>query len=155
MTRIAYVILCSCLLVFAALSAGPANAGDGYYRNGNYGNYGNYGDVAYRDGYNGGRYDRGRTYRSHPTRVWYSSNCCYRKIVRHVRAVRYVHVRPRHRYYGYYDRPHSRVSYYDVPPRRYGGYGGYAERDYGCHRRRVRAIGADGEWVWAVSARCY
>ena len=143
MPRIAYVILCSCLLVLTALFAGPACAGD-------------YGDGYYRDGYYGGRSYRGGYHRPHRTRVWYSSNCCYRKIVRHVRSVRYVRVRPRHRYYGYnYDRPRYRTSYYDVPPRRYVGYDGYADRGYGCHRRRVRAISADGERVWAVSARCY
>ena len=143
MPRIAYVILCSCLLVFTVLLAGPARAGD-------------YRDGYYRDGYNSGRYYRSRYHRARHPRVWYSSNCCYRKIVRHVRSVRYVRVRPRHRYYGrYYNRPRYRVSYYDVPPRRYDGYDGYADRGYRCHRRRVRAIDAYGEQVWTVSTRCY
>ncbi len=148
MSRIAYVILCSCLLVFTVLLAGPVRAGD-------------YRDGYYRDGYDSGRYYRShsyrsRSYRARRLRVWYSSNCCYRKIVRHVRAVRYVRVRPRHRYYSrYYNRPRYRVSYYDVPPRRYDRYDGYADRGYRCHRQRVRAIGAYGERVWVVRTRCY
>ncbi len=149
MPRIAYVILCSCLLAFAGLFAGPANAGD---------YYGGYS----RDSY-------ARPYRAHGVR--YSSSCCYRKIVRHVRVVRYVRVRPvrvhHYRPYrdeGYYERPRYRVSYYDQPrsrvnyydqPRRYVDEGAYVVRRDRCQRHRVRVLSVDGGTVWAVKARCY
>jgi hypothetical protein len=143
MPRIVYVILYSCLIVFAGLLVRPAHAGshdDGYYR-----------DVTYRP--------------HHVSRVWYSSNCCYRKIVRHVRQVRYVKVPPppkkkarlrlhrQYREYGDYDRPRYRVSHYDLPPR-YVDDGGYVVRRDRCHHRRVRVLSGDGGWMWALRARC-
>lgn len=144
MLRIAYVILYSCLIVFAGLIASPASAGhrdDGYNR-----------DVSYRPQRAG--------------RAWYSSSCCYRKIVRHVRQVRYVEVKPprkkqagrkphrRYRDDGYYDRPDDRVSYYDVPPR-YVEDDDYVAGPDRCRHRRVRVLSDDGGWVWALTARCY
>lgn len=111
--RFAFAVLCSCVLV--ALSV-PATAGD-YYGNG------------YRHRHGGS--------------VWYSSSCCYKKIVRHERSVRYVRVDEGRPYYrnGYHDRPYRNGYYHDRPyrssyyygsPRRYvsdgyydNGNGGY------------------------------
>ena len=59
----------------------------------------------YRDGYG---------YRA--ANVSYSSNCCYRKVVRYVRKVSYVRVDGGYRD-GYYA-PRHRNSYYDGPPYR-------------------------------------
>jgi hypothetical protein len=80
----------------------------------------------YEDGYYG---------RRHADNVWYSSNCCYRKTVRHERSVRYV----RNDYDDYerrgdYDRPSYygrsyRSSYYYDTPRRYDDYS-YRSRRY-------------------------
>lgn len=152
MPRIAYVILCSCLIAFAGLVAGPADAGgrrDGYYV-----------DVTVPP--------------PRPHRIWYSTSCCYRKIVRHVggvRQVRYVKIRPpreehvwarparvkkarvkRHRRYRVDGDVRLRVSY-DRPRRHVDD--DYADRADRCHRRRVRVLGADGGSVWALTARCY
>jgi hypothetical protein len=151
------------ILSLAALA--PAQAGD-YY-----------GDGYYRSGYHGGGY-YGPRYRSN---VWYSSSCCYKKVVRHVRQVHY------HRIYreGYYDRPY-RYGYYDPPYRyRYGTYDrpyrhGYYERPYrpayydgpryydngydaynsasytdSCYRKRVPLGDGRGGWVWGLKTTCY
>lgn len=110
--RTAFAVLCSCVLLSLGVLTGPASAGEYYNGNGYY----------------------------HPRRaanVWYSSSCCYRKIVKHIRKVHYVRVEPyrsygdgyydrpyRHSYYGqpyrhsYYARPHRYSNdYYDAPPR--------------------------------------
>jgi hypothetical protein len=149
MPRIAFVILCSSLIVFAGLVASPANAGGRHH--------GYYVDVVYPP--------------NRPSRVWYSSNCCYMKIVRHVRGerqVRYVKVelprkkearvkRQRHRAYGSdRDWRRERVSRYDLP-RRHAEYKVIVvrpDRDR-CRHERVRVLAAGGGWVWAVKARCY
>ena len=144
MPRIAYVILSSCLVAFAALGASSANAGghdDGYTR-----------DV---------------TLRPHRVvRVWYSSNCCFRKIVRHERKVRYVRTPPPRyrpadeseppryrRHDGKHERPYRQT--YDVPRHHAVADNGYGGRVEHCHRKRVRVLGADGGAVWALTARCY
>lgn len=108
MRRVAFALLCSCVLVSIPLLSIPAQAG-GYYAGGGYS-----GDT-----------------------VWYSSSCCYRKIVRHERSVRYEPVYGENGYYGsgYYGRPYPyyaprryygrpyRYGYYDLGPRRYVNYG--------------------------------
>jgi hypothetical protein len=130
--RTIFAILCTGVLLVFGLSMTPAAAG-GYYSNGYYGD-GYYGNGYYGNGYYGGR-----------SSVWYSSNCCYRKIVRHVRTVNFVQTEPYRRYgyydggyrYGYYGRPYG-VGYYGRPYHSgyYGGgyrYGGgyYVGRGYG------------------------
>jgi hypothetical protein len=155
MPRIAYVILCSCLIVFAGLVASSANAGsrdDGYYV-----------DVAHPP--------------HRPKRIWYSSSCCYMKIVRHVggeRQVRYVKVKPPrvekasvqgHRHHAARRdrvRPREQISRKDSS-RRHAEYkvivvhrGRDRDRDRErCRGERVRVLAAGGGWVWAVKARCY
>jgi ketosteroid isomerase-like protein len=86
--RAAFAILCSCVLFALAAFVGSAQAGD------------------YYDGYSRPRSS---------ANVWYSSDCCYKKVVRHVQQVRYVRSEPV-RHHGYYDAPRYRESYY-APPR--------------------------------------
>ena len=117
--RAALSVLCSCVLMVLAAAINPAHAGDRYYGGGG---------VYYGDGY----YHRSRG------NAWYSSDCCYRRVVRHVTQVRYVHVAPR-RYgwapyrpwrEGYYrpqrpvyvGRPASYTEVYVGPARRFEGY---------------------------------
>lgn len=162
MPRIAYVILCSCLLVITGFIASAANAGgrdDGYR------------DVGYRDG---GYYVDVAAPPRRPHRVWYSSTCCYRKIVRHVghvRQVRYVRVASapppiveppvKHHYYGPVPRPrpHEQIGHTDVG-RHAAKYEVIvvkrdAERDRRpCRHKRVRVLSGDGGSVWALSAAC-
>lgn len=146
MRRIAFAVLCSCVLLSLGILSSPAKAGD-YYGGGHYGHrhYGN---------------------------VWYSSSCCYKKIVRHERSVRYVRIDEEGSYHrhGYYDQPY-RSSYYGEPrryedysyaPRRhyYGGYhsgysSGYASYAESCYRRKVRVADDRGGWVWGVKTNCY
>lgn len=147
-------ILCLSVLVVLGVAA-PANAGDYYdygYRNSGYGN------------------------------VYYSSSCCYKKVVRHATTTRYVRVDDDRSYYrgsGYYDRSYRSSSYYDRPrhyvddsyyaPRRYVGYdnGGYSSgysgyssytgySAYGqsCYDRRVRVNDWRGGWVWGTKRVC-
>jgi hypothetical protein len=86
---LAVAFIFACVLIPFGLAAGPANAGeyydDGYYRH------------------------------SYADNVWYSSHCCYRKIVRHEQSVRYVRVENEAPYYqhGYYERPYYERSYSD------------------------------------------
>lgn len=112
----------------------------------------------------------GDDYANHPrrnVRVWYTSSCCYRKIVRDVTTVRYVRVKPRHRAYrASYYRPyrygrswrHYRARYhygYRYWPRwRYVGvlYANYVPPP-DC--RLVRIAGIDDTWVWARRAGCF
>ncbi len=143
MRRIVFAVLSACVLVSLGLLTSPAKAGDynedGYYRH------------------------------RHSDNVWYSSNCCYRKVVRHERSVRYERVDEERSYerHGYYDRSYRQSYYSDTPrryrddsyaPRHYGysgysGYSGYASYANSCDRRRI----ADGRggWVWGVRADCY
>ncbi len=117
---------------------------------------GDYYDGGYRHGYS--------------SNVWYSSSCCYRKVVRHERRVRYVRTDD-----GYYDRPYRRSYYSDgYAPRRYvnsGYYGndyynnGYNDRYYNdgyssyaqsCTWHRDRLYDGRGGWVWGERRRvCY
>jgi hypothetical protein len=116
--RTAFAVLYSCVLLALGLSMNPAAAG-GYYSNGYYGN------GYYRNGYNGNGYYGNGYYGGHSS-VWYSSKCCYRKIVRHVRVVNYVPTEP-YRRYGYYGNGYGN-GYYDRPYRY--GYNGYYSRPY-------------------------
>jgi hypothetical protein len=169
--RTVFAILCTGVLLVFGLSTTPAAAG-GYYSNGYYGN-GYYGNGYYGNGYYGNGYYGGRS------SVWYSSNCCYRKIVRHVRTVNFVPTEP-YRYgyygngyrYGYYGRPYG-VGYYGRPYR-YGYYGGgyrYGDGYYGgngydaynaaysakakhCSTQRVRVPDGHGGRVWGVKKIC-
>jgi hypothetical protein len=103
MRRIVFAVLSACVLVALAVLASPAKAGDDY-----------------EDGYHRHR---------HSGNVSYSSSCCYRKVVRHERSVRYVREdiedRPYHRN-GYYDRSSYRSSYYERPSYR----SSYSDRPY-------------------------
>jgi hypothetical protein len=143
--RTAFAVLCSCVLLAFGASLNPAAAG-GYYSNGGYnGGYNGRYYGGYNGGYNGRYYGGGAS-------VWYSSDCCYRKLVRHVRVVHYVPVEP-YRRYGYYDRPY-RYGYYGGPyrngyygrPYRYGYNGGgyrygggyYVGRGYGGYSNGSR-----------------
>ncbi|MFA6265717.1 MAG: hypothetical protein WC670_08395 [Pseudolabrys sp.] len=88
MRRIALTILGLCLLLTLSLvTSNNATAGDYYYG---------------RSGYRG-------------ENVRYSSNCCYRKIVKVVRKVRYVRVDDGYRHG--YEAPRYRSSYYSDPYR--------------------------------------
>lgn len=152
--RTALAVLSTCVLFALGAFVGPAQAGGGH--------------RSYDDGY----YPR-----RHHGDVWYSSKCCYKKIVRHVRTVRYVRIDPyrrHHGYYGpyrpwregYYDRPwreghyHRPANYTEVyvdgPPRRYVGGVGYdaydaynaADADGAPSCYRRRAPIADGRGGW-------
>lgn len=155
MPRTAYLILCSCLIVFAGVVAGPADAGN---RDDDYRDDGRYVDVAYPP--------------QRPNRVWYSSSCCYMKIVRHVghkREVRYVKVRSsrikeamlerQRERAGRRERVRERVRHSDRP-RRVARYKVIVVRRDGeddgerCRHRRVRVLKAGGGWTWALTARC-
>lgn len=145
-----------CLSVLALLGVVvPAKAGD-YYDNG-------YRTSGYRN-------------------VYYSSSCCYKKVVRHETTSRYVRVDEDRSYYrgGYYDRPYRSSSYYDRPrryvddnyyaPRRYvgydnGGYSGYSDYSnysgysgnpgysaYGQSCYRQRVRVEDGRGGWVWSS---
>lgn len=89
MRRMALSVLGLCVFGFFSLLM-PNSASAGEY----------YGGHA---GYSGGN-------------VWYSSSCCYRKVVKHVRKVRYVRVDDGYRH-GYYAPPRYQ-SYYDGGPYR-------------------------------------
>lgn len=147
----AFAFLCSCVLVSLGFLANPAQAGE-YYGNGYYG---------------------------HRSNVWYSSSCCYKKVVRHETTAHYVRVdedRSYHRHSYYSDRPHRYGSYYEQPryydrPYRPAHYvdsvnyddytysprpfydGAYASAD--CSRRRIRIPDGYGGWVWGVKRNCY
>jgi hypothetical protein len=116
MVRIALVIF-SCLIAILAISSTAARAGDYYYADGYYGDsyYGGsaYSHGGYENGYYGertyGRYYRYRDdYGYYGPRhgyygrgpVWYSSSCCYRRVVRYERSVHYA---PVYSDRGYYD----------------------------------------------------
>ena len=140
----------------------------------------------YDEGYQSSRYDSatggysnggfsGRTVR-------YSRDCCFEKVVRHEKSVRYVRTyggvdrsssydRPYYRYgnsggndggysSGYnggdYRRPYYRSSY-DAPRSYAPSYtSGYGDIGYGsnCGGRRVRVFDGRGGWVWSVQSGC-
>lgn len=139
MRRIAFALLYSCLLVSLGILTSPAKAGD----------------------YNDDGYYRHR----HSSNVWYSSNCCYKKIVRHERSVRYVPVDEDRSYerHGYYERPYRQSYSYAAPrryvddsygPRRYDSYSGYSSYADSCYTRRVQVEDGHGGWVWGVRRVC-
>lgn len=143
MRRVASAVLSTCLIAFAALLAGPAHAGD-YYR-----------------------YDGGYSYHAHPHagHVWYSSSCCYRRIVRHEARVRYVPVehygyeRPYH--YGLYERPYhdgyyGHHRYADYPYYRSYAVSSWRDAAYAedCYARKVRVPDGGGGWVWGIKRVC-
>jgi len=134
MTRIAYVILCSCLLAVVGLVAQPARAGD--REDGAYDIH-----VTYQ-GHHGKRPHYGR-------RVWFSSACCYLKIVRHAygrRQVRFMRVR---------DTEHPTAGYEREKVRRHAEVDVPLPRRRQCYRKRVHVLGADGKAIWALTAKCY
>jgi hypothetical protein len=139
MRRVAFAVFATCVLAVAASLAGAAHAGD-YYR---------YDDDGYRVR---------PSYRS--ASVWYSSSCCYRKIVRHERTVRYVPIE-RHRYvdrayrYGSYDQPRHYRHY--APAYRTSRWIESVYSDNAvdvCYPRRVRVLDGRGGWIWGVRAVC-
>jgi hypothetical protein len=101
---VAFVFVC--VLTPFGIAAGPANAGE-----------------YYDDGY----------YRK-ADNDWYTSHCCYRKIVRHERSVHYQRVDDEAPYYrhSYYVRPYYERSYYNRPYRSYyeRPYRSYYDRSY-------------------------
>ncbi|MGC1465145.1 MAG: hypothetical protein WA792_05380 [Pseudolabrys sp.] len=153
MRRVGLMIVFACLLAAAGTWSDSAKAGE----------YGYYGDGYHRH-YSGN--------------VWYSSNCCYRRVVRH--SAHYEHLYgdgyyPRHGYYdspyrssyygpsyrsgGYYGRPYYGDSY---RPRGYAygygghvGYGGYDSYDCSAYSHRVKVYDGRGGWVWGGRAGCY
>lgn len=164
--RMSFAVFCSCiLLAFVALSA-PAQAGE--YSGGGY-RHGGYYDGGYRG--HGDHYGvrRGRS-------VWYSSNCCYQRVVRHTAYYEPVRRHYSHQYRPYrysYDVQPYRRSYYDRPYYRsnyeygYGGYRGYRSVGYtsghyvggydaynSCAVARVRIPDGRGGWVWGTAAGC-
>jgi hypothetical protein len=137
MRRVVLGVLCCCVLASLAIVGSSAKAGDD------------------------------RADHPHKVRVWYTSSCCYRKVVRDVTIVRYVRVKPRYRRYraSYhrpyrYDRPwrHYRVRYSDGyrywPRWRRAGvrYANYVPPP-DC--RLVRVADLDGTWIWARRAGCF
>jgi hypothetical protein len=150
MRRFSFILLSACLLGSLAIASLPAKAGD-----------------YYEDGY-------GYRHR-HSSNVWYSSNCCYRKVVRHERRVRYVRVDEERPYYRdrYHERPYRRSyhsGYYSDVPRSYTSTSyvsrGYVDRGYypydgyrnyteSCYRRRVPILDGRGGWVWGYRSSCY
>ena len=130
----AFVYAAFCAGAFAlSLSAGPAQAG-GY---GYYGGYGGYGGSD----------------------VWYSSSCCYQKLVRHRRDVFYVragayipgyYAYPRRYGYGHFVAPYRRVrlSEFDY----YSRYGNYGRA--GCFWSEMPIQVWPG-WIWGRRTTCY
>ncbi|MCK9914157.1 hypothetical protein MXD81_33890 [Microbacteriaceae bacterium K1510] len=162
--RAALAILCTCVVFVLGAFVAPAEAG------------------GYRD-YGDGYYPRyGGYYPRYGGNVWYSSKCCYKKIIRH--DARFVRIEP-WRHYGYYGRPWREgyygggyrggyygrpVGYTDVyvgPAHRYngyppgyynGGYNGYdgydAYNSAACIQRRVPVLDGRGGWVWGFKQVC-
>jgi hypothetical protein len=129
MRRLASAFLSACLLLGLAVFARPAQAGDYYYGDG-------YSHHYYHPYYDGGYYHPRRH-----ARVWYTSSCCYRKVVRHVRTVHYERVDEGYPYYrhddyryGYYGHPYHH-AYYEHPYRHvYYGHPYYRHRYYDYRR---------------------
>jgi len=129
--RAASAILCTCVLFVLGVFVAPAEAGGYRYGDGYYPRY-------------GGHYPR------YGGDVWYSSKCCYKKIIRH--DARFVRIDPWRRYGEYapyrpwregyyappyrpnYYRPASYTDVYVGPARRYNGYPpGYFNGGYNGH----------------------
>ena len=130
----------------------------------------------------GDYYDDGY-YRPRSRSVWYSSDCCYKRVTRH--SSYYVRTDddydrrssyddyPRYRrsYYSdyaprrYYDDYAPRRYYSDYAPRRYyngysysgysSGYSSYANYSETCTWRRTRIDDGRGGWVWGARRVCY
>lgn len=140
MRAIACAALCSCLFALG-LPATPVQAGGYGYGYGSHGWHGGYGGYRARH-------------------VWYSSSCCYRKVVRHQRDVvyfragtnipDYVVVYPRPPVYAQYVAPYRRVrlSEFDY----YSRYGDYGRA--GCFWNEAPIRIWPG-WVWGVRTTCY
>jgi hypothetical protein len=87
--------------------------------------------------------------------VWYSSSCCYQKVVRHRRDVFYVRAGA----YGYVD-PYRRAYAYEAPYRRvrfsefdyYSRYGNFGRAGCFWQEEPVRVWPG---WVWGVTTTCY
>jgi len=92
--------------------------------------------------------------------VWTSGSCCYQKVVRHQRAVRYLSAGAYRPYGVYYTRP--RVHAYR-PERyrvvRFSEFDFYATvADYTearCHWQEVPLRAGRSFWVWGVKTDCY
>jgi len=123
MRRIAFALLTAFVFVSFGFVTSPARAGDyGYYGDGYSGDayYTGYRHHRTYDHYYSRRYSDDGYYRRHRHRsVWYTSSCCYRKVVRHTRSVRYVRT---YDDYGYYRRPYRHVYYSDYYTRPYRYY---------------------------------
>jgi hypothetical protein len=173
MRRIAFAFLTAFVLTSLGLLTSPATAGDYYYGdgydNGYYSDVGYYGHRYNDDGYYRHRYsDDGYYYHHrHYGNTWYTSNCCYRRVVRHTawyeptyRYGDYDNGYYHHRYYGdgYYRHPYYRnyySGYYERPYRYYDlGYNsvGYASYN-GCER--IPLADGRGGWVWSRRAGCF
>ena len=99
----------------------------------------------------------------HQTRVWYTSGCCYRKVVRRVTTVRttsrvrYVRI-DRHDVpyrYGYYTRPYDAVRFVAYDDYWRGLSYRYANFVPAPDCRLVRIANLDGTWDWARRAGCF
>lgn len=152
--NIRFAIVAACVPMVIGILAGPVNAHD-YY------------DSGYRR--------EGRA-----AGVSYSTDCCYRKIIRHWRSVRYERVyepprrRHSHRHYGENysaDRPHRYSDDYYGPrryvgenydgPRRYVSESHYGRPRYADYRsysddcQLRRLWDGRGGWVWGIRRGCY
>ncbi len=176
MRGIAFALLCALGLGSLALASSPAQAGNyGYYGDGYYLRH-HYSHVGYRPYYR---------HRHRHTRVWYTSSCCYRKVVRHTRSVHYQRLyegegypdygrsyhrsyysRPnytgyygrRYRYSGYYGYPYHRPYYSDYVRRPYRYYDrGYDSVGYSRYAscRKMPLRDGHGGWVWSRRAGCF
>jgi hypothetical protein len=105
----------------------------------------------------------GHAYHGSHSNVWYTSSCCYRKIVRHVRSVRYVRIHRHRAYYrrgyrryygdGYYVRPY-RTHYHYRRPYVVRNVGYYDSVSQACYWTRVRVDDGRGGWVWGRERIC-
>jgi len=94
-----------------------------------------------------------------PGYVWYSSSCCYRRVVRHQRDVFYVRagafapdavvVYPRRRVYA--EVPHRRVRFSKFDTFWNDGEFGLT----GCYWREAPIHVAPGAWFWGRKTTCY
>jgi len=91
--------------------------------------------------------------------VWYSSSCCYQKIVRHRRDVFYARAGsyiPDHAAYRYrrpygYAEPYRRVRFSEFDY--YSRYGDYGRA--GCFWQEEPLQDWRGGWVWGYRTTCY
>jgi hypothetical protein len=93
MLRVAFALALSLFLLPIGAMNGPAKAGE-------------------YDGYGDGYYPR-----HHHRNVWYSSSCCYRKVVRHSAHYERIYGDGYYRHRSDYSDPYYRSSYYDRPYR--------------------------------------